>query len=320
MFSIVIPLYNKSKSIERTLSSVLNQTFQKFEIVIINDGSTDNGVEVIQDFTQDSRIIIIDQDNKGVSAARNVGVKNSHYDYIAFLDGDDEWHEDYLKKMKESIDLFPLAGMYCCAGLIKSVLTDNSSLRLASKYKDQIKVINFFENPHVFLHTSATVVAKSEFIKTTGFPVGMKKNQDFAFFFSLALITQVVYCGFTLSYYFGDVEGQTTSVVDKYKSVDHVINRFNHTYQNWLETDCQNKLFEVFMKYELRHIFKILLKSYDYDIISLYLEKLDDNLISEFLNFEISLYKNRKFNNIALLYIILTKLRWRLRRYPRVLN
>jgi glycosyltransferase involved in cell wall biosynthesis len=86
MFSIVIPLYNKAKNIEKTLTSLLNQSFTEFEIVIVNDGSTDDGVDVINRFTNDKRINIIHQENKGASAARNKGVSAAKYNYVAFID------------------------------------------------------------------------------------------------------------------------------------------------------------------------------------------------------------------------------------------
>ena len=73
MFSIIIPLYNKAHTIVNTLNTVFAQTFQDFEVIIINDGSTDNGVEVIQQHFNNPRIRIIQQKNAGVSAARNRG-------------------------------------------------------------------------------------------------------------------------------------------------------------------------------------------------------------------------------------------------------
>jgi glycosyltransferase involved in cell wall biosynthesis len=115
MFSVVILLYNKAHIIVRTLASVLNQTYTEFEIIIVNDGSTDNSLTVINQFTlNDPRIRIIEQSNQGVSVARNNGVASARYNYIAFLDGDDEWLPGYLAKMKEAIELFPAADMYGC--------------------------------------------------------------------------------------------------------------------------------------------------------------------------------------------------------------
>ena len=90
MISVVIPLYNKEKQIKRTIQSVLTQTFQDFEIVIVNDGSTDNSTIEVEKI-KDSRIRLIHQENAGVSAARNKGIEEAKYELIALLDADDEW-------------------------------------------------------------------------------------------------------------------------------------------------------------------------------------------------------------------------------------
>lgn len=315
MFSIVIPLYNKAHTIERTLSTVLNQSFGEFEVVIVNDGSTDNSEEVIRNFTSDSRIKIINQENQGVSAARNKGVSLSSFEYVAFLDGDDEWLPDYLFKMKEAIILFPNAGMYCCAGIIRNA-DGTEFFRLAKQFQNKILEIDFFENPHVFLHTSATVVAKKEFFKTKGFPVGMKRNQDFALFFSLALLTPVVYCGEPLSIYVGGVAGQATSVHHT-TVLSHSVDRFNHVFGKWLKTESKNKLFIVFTKYELRHLFITNLRDKDYLSIQYFIDKLDYGVVSLFSPIEISLIRNKFLRKVAIVYILLTKIRWRMRGYPR---
>jgi len=102
MFSIVIPLYNKEQSVNNTLQSVLNQTFTEFEVVIVNDGSTDNSVEKVEAFN-DPRIRLIHQANAGVSAARNKGIKEANYEWIAFLDADDLWMEDKLEFVRNAI-------------------------------------------------------------------------------------------------------------------------------------------------------------------------------------------------------------------------
>lgn len=95
MFSIIIPLYNKADYIAETLKSVLNQTYCDYEVIVVNDSSTDNSLEVASSF-QDERIHIYTKENEGVSAARNYGIMHAKYDYIAFLDADDIWESDYL--------------------------------------------------------------------------------------------------------------------------------------------------------------------------------------------------------------------------------
>lgn len=92
-FSIVIPLYNKEKSITTTINSVLNQTCGDFELIIVNDGSTDTSLEIVQSI-KDERIRIINQKNGGVSSARNQGIIEAKFDWIAFLDADDLWEKD----------------------------------------------------------------------------------------------------------------------------------------------------------------------------------------------------------------------------------
>ena len=104
--SIIIPIYNNEKYLRECLDSVLNQTFQDFEIISINDGSTDNSLKILEEYAKkDSRIKIVTQENKGAGSARNEGLKLAKGEYLAFLDGDDFYNLDFLEKMlKKSID------------------------------------------------------------------------------------------------------------------------------------------------------------------------------------------------------------------------
>ena len=111
IISVVIPLYNKEKKIEYTLKSVFTQTFQNFEIVIVDDGSTDNSVEEVEKFT-DSRIRLIHQTNAGVSAARNRGIEAASGELIAFLDADDVWMPEYLATQYGLYQKYPECSVY----------------------------------------------------------------------------------------------------------------------------------------------------------------------------------------------------------------
>lgn len=112
--SVVMPLYNKERHVERAVRSILAQTMQPAEIIVINDGSTDNSVSVVEKIT-DPRIRIINQKNAGVSAARNRGIREAGFELIAFLDSDDEWKPDFLETISGLIDRFPQAGAYATA-------------------------------------------------------------------------------------------------------------------------------------------------------------------------------------------------------------
>ena len=111
-FSVVIPLYNKENFIVNTLQSVLNQTFSDFEILLINDCSTDDSLKVSQT-VEDPRIKRIQHtSNKGLSASRNTGIKSAQSNYIAFLDADDLWKPNFLEKIDFLITNFPDASLY----------------------------------------------------------------------------------------------------------------------------------------------------------------------------------------------------------------
>src|SRR5690554_7062338 len=98
--SIIMPAFNAENYIARSIQSVLNQTYKDFELIIINDKSTDNTISIVNDFERkDQRIKVIDlKENQGVAQARNHGIKASTGRFIAFLDSDDLWHSDKLSK------------------------------------------------------------------------------------------------------------------------------------------------------------------------------------------------------------------------------
>ena len=133
--SVIIPAYNVGKYVDKTLESLKNQTFKDFEFIIINDGSTDNTFEIvnscksgfIQDFT------VIDQENKGVSTSRNIGIERSKGTYLCFIDGDDYMELDYLELMYDKITKDKSDMVYCG---YNEVHTDGSIFR---KYKDIYK-------------------------------------------------------------------------------------------------------------------------------------------------------------------------------------
>lgn len=106
MISVVIPLYNKEELITVTVRSVLSQTFADFELLIVNDGSTDGSLAVVSAIS-DPRIKVINIENSGVSVARNTGIKAASHDWVAFLDADDWWDHSFLEEMTKAIKSYP---------------------------------------------------------------------------------------------------------------------------------------------------------------------------------------------------------------------
>lgn len=197
LFSIIIPLYNKEQSIASTLQTVLKQTYQDFEIVIVNDGSTDHSIEEVKKMT-DSRIRLIHQSNAGVSAARNRGIKEARGEYIAFLDADDAWKPDYLKTQYELTLKYPGCSVFASNYEFKDTqgkVTPTIIQRLSFKGVDGI-LSNYFEVAscsHPPLWTSAVMVKKSAIQSIGGFPISIKSGEDLLTWARLACKYSIAY-------------------------------------------------------------------------------------------------------------------------------
>lgn len=112
LISVIIPLYNKDSIIKDTLNSVLLQSFTDYEIIVVNDGSTDTSEKIVARFS-DHRIILFNQPNKGAAAARNLGIQKANGKLIAFLDADDYWYPNHLEELVKLYLRFPNCGSYC---------------------------------------------------------------------------------------------------------------------------------------------------------------------------------------------------------------
>lgn len=98
-FSIIIPVYNVEKYLKKCLDGVFNQTYKDYEVIVVNDGTKDNSMDIVKDYN----VKVINQKNQGLSAARNAGVKKAIGDYLIFLDSDDYWEKDLLKELSKSL-------------------------------------------------------------------------------------------------------------------------------------------------------------------------------------------------------------------------
>lgn len=174
-FSVIIPLYNKEAYIAATIRSVLDQTFQSFEILIVDDGSTDKSKEIVQLF-RDSRIKVSTKENGGASSARNYGIKESIGSYLAFLDADDTWACDYLHRMQMFIEAYPGCGLYIAAYYV--VEEKNKYANGASIPEGIIQSFFKTEIDHHIIRISATIVPADILKYTFKFPNGMVSGED----------------------------------------------------------------------------------------------------------------------------------------------
>lgn len=182
MITVVIPLYNKADCIATALDSVLVQTYQDFEVVVVDDGSTDEGAAIVERYA-DPRIRLIRQDNAGVSAARNKGIAEARGEYVAFLDADDEWSPEYIEVQFQLTEKYPQCDVFATnyefrgpsGNMVPTILR-----RLPSKDED-FELTNYFEvaySSHPPLWTSAVMVRKAALDSVGGFPVGVCSGED----------------------------------------------------------------------------------------------------------------------------------------------
>lgn len=194
-FSVVIPVYNKANFIAQTLQSVLSQKFTDFEIIMVNDGSTDHSLEVINQF-EDERIKIFNQENKGASSARNLGVKHASAEWIALLDADDYWYSKHLHELYKCIQEFSVADVVSNAYEVQ--LSDNyiKSINYSREISEEAFIVeDYFSYSYrdQLFWTSTIAFKKQCFQEIDGFDINLKTGQDLDLIIRFALNFNLCY-------------------------------------------------------------------------------------------------------------------------------
>ncbi len=206
-FSIIIPLYNKEKFIENTIQSVLDQTFQDFEIIVVNDGSTDKSEEKLLKF-KDSRIHYFYKKNEGVSIARNYGIEKTNADFITFLDADDYWYPKFLETMFTNISKAPNQKIFSAAIEFETSKKTIPSKYSISKTNEDFEIVNYFmaSMKETAICTSCAVFHKSIFEEIGNFDTKIKSGEDTDLWIRMGLIYPVVFSWKILARYVFDPE------------------------------------------------------------------------------------------------------------------
>jgi glycosyltransferase involved in cell wall biosynthesis len=253
MFSVIIPLYNKAPYVVKALRSVMSQTFREFEVIIIDDGSTDQSYEVAQNFIlQTTNFKLHTQPNQGVSVARNNGVKIAQYPYICFLDADDWWAPTFLEEMKALIEEFPDAGIYG-SSYYKVKDSKNIPANIGVEKDFERGLINYCQvyakTLWMPLWTGTVVIHKKIYEEEGGFKPNLKLGEDFDLWIRIAMKHPVAYLNKPLAYYNQDVDITFRAIGRKfYKPEEHML--FTD-YGEWMNDKDFRFLFERLALYGL---------------------------------------------------------------------
>lgn len=228
--SVIIPLYNKAPYVAKTLESVKNQTFTDYECIIVNDGSTDNSAEIVERLTiNDERFRLLDQENAGVSAARNRGIAESKGELLCFLDADDWWAPTFLEEMVHLAEEYPEVGIFAC-----------------NYYKVKNgKLISFFDQPTgpadyfkmyqtiAMPITSISVMVRRNVLEAIAeknaegnklyFKPNLKLGEDFDLWIRLCLESPFVWCNEHLAYYNNDVPANVRAIGNLHQPQHHIL-------------------------------------------------------------------------------------------------
>ncbi len=211
-FSVVIPLFNKARWIGRAIESVMAQGFEDFELIIVDDGSTDESMTVVAQFV-DSRVRVLRQPNSGPSAARNEGVAHARGEWVALLDGDDYWLDGHLAALARLICEYPECGVVSgnwwnedLAG--RRAVANSFASQSDSSVEDYFEFVVSGQGPLV--HSSSIAINKGVLDSTGGFHEGLRLAEDVELWCRLTMRTKFAACHCPTAVYFQDFSGNST--------------------------------------------------------------------------------------------------------------
>ncbi|MHA4809109.1 glycosyltransferase family 2 protein [Flavitalea flava] len=203
MISIVIPLYDKAGQVKNTLTAVRNQIFTNYEVIIVDDGSTDGSLDIVRDYLKNDndfsgRVRVFGQPHAGVSAARNKAIHESRFDWIAFLDADDTWEPEYLQIQYDLSLKYPFCEVLAAAygfnfGAGKFVPGKFSKLPFR---ENEGELNNYFEVAacsHPPLSSITTIARKKAILAAGCFPEGISSGEDLLTWAKLALNCRIAF-------------------------------------------------------------------------------------------------------------------------------
>jgi succinoglycan biosynthesis protein ExoO len=304
MFSVIIPVYNKRRHLSRSIDSVLNQSVGDFELILVDDASTDGSYEFLSQLV-DPRIKVYRRSSPGAGgyAARNLGIEKANSSWVCFLDADDEWERDYLEKMRSGIEEYPEVQIFSAAWYVNHG-KENSACNIAEvKEKDKLAIISLEEFLALSIGnappicSSVACVKKDVFKQVGAFPAGLcKSGGDVDTWLRIVLETkQIGFYNKPLATYFVDSDNMVSKTQKKFE-----IGCIMRTIKKTLENPDTAIPQELLKKYSNKYLMALMAKTikagqFDKSFLAWYYKEVDFYKYLVFRSFEIrplrSLYK-----------------------------
>jgi glycosyltransferase involved in cell wall biosynthesis len=239
LISVVVTCYNYGRYLKGCLDSILAQTYKNIEILVIDDGSTDNTAEVIKPFTELPNLRYIHQSNAGQARAKNVGIKNSIGDFVAFLDADDCWCPEKLEKQMTCFDN-PNVGVVYCRARYLDENNDEYLYEMTSTYlqprRGSVTQWLVYDN---FVQFSSSVVRKECFDKFGTFDESLKMGIDWDLWLRISTYYEFDYVDERLFYYRMGHSGQMSkNISERHRCSDRIMSKFISFFPDAVSNTC----------------------------------------------------------------------------------
>ena len=235
-FSIIVPVYNVETYLEKCLNSILDQDFDNYEVIIINDGSTDNSRNILKRYEDNKKITIIDEENKGLSAARNNGVEKSTGDYLIFVDSDDYIASKLLNHLSHlSLNNYELIKIQYEEVYENGNVTKKDAIKLDKEYNGQeyfleeIETHNPFEMAWLYIYNRKFWI-KNDFSFREG-----TYHEDFGLIPLIILKAKNIYVSSFVGYYYNQIGSsimRSTNYEKNIKKANDYLVHFDYLYDN----------------------------------------------------------------------------------------
>ena len=210
LISILMPAYNAAEFLSQSVHSVINQSYTMFELIIVDDGSRDETLEIARRFSaEDERIKVFTKQNAGCSAARNYGLKQSNGSLIAYLDSDDTWHSEFLEKLHAALAGQPDKGLAYCGWQNLGVRKGRGEPYVPPDYEGPEKAINLLQGCPWPIHA---VLTRRHLIENAGgFNENLTTSEDYDLWLRVTVANKIVCVPEVLAYYHHHGDGNATA-------------------------------------------------------------------------------------------------------------